>query len=127
MTSDIIEIRTNLSVEHVKDIFRSTLQSFSRKVEFGAVQSDDNPFNTPFDFEAYASLKTLVGGWIVQIYIGDEQDTRVVNLVAIGSSAFGRAFWGVKNTVSRSAGREKALLVLENLRTTDPALQTAAF
>jgi hypothetical protein len=127
MASDVIEMRTTLSVEQVKGIFSSTLQAFSRKVEFGSVQSGDNPFDAPVDFQAYASLKTLAGGWIVQIYINDEQDDRVVTLVSVGSSAFGRAVGGLKNTVSRSASREKATTVLENLRATDPTLRTASF
>jgi hypothetical protein len=110
--------------EQVKKIFSSTLQAYSGKVESGTVQPSDNPFDTTTDFQAYASLKTFTGGWIVQIYVSDEQDIRVVNLLPVGSSALGRPFGGLKNTVSRSAGREKALAVVEQLRTADPALQT---
>jgi hypothetical protein len=121
--SEVLEVRTTLTVEQVKKIFSSTLQAFSRKVEFGAVQASDNPFDAAFDFQAYASLKTVAGGWIVQIFISDEGETRAVTLVPVGSSALGRAFGGLKNTVSRSAGREKSIAVLEQLRSADPALQ----
>lgn len=125
MSSDTIEVRTTLTVEQVKKIFQSTLGAYSSRVEFGAVQSSDNPFDTPNAFQAYASLKTFAGGWIVQIYISDEPDGRSVHLVPVGSSALGRAFGGLKNTVSRSAGQEKALAVVEQLRTADPALRSA--
>jgi cold shock CspA family protein len=126
MARDVdVEARTTLTVQQIKTIFSSTLQAYSRKVEFGAVQPSDNPFDVPVDFQAYASLKTLTGGWSVQIYIVDKQDSRVVNLLPVGSSALGRAIGGLKNTYSRTAGREKALAVLEQLRTADPALQTA--
>lgn len=122
---DAVQIRTALPAEEVRNIFRSTLQAYSHKVEFGAVAPSDNPFDTPVDFQAYASLKTLAGGWIVQIYIVDRQDVREVSLLPVGSSAFGRAMGGLRNTVSRSAGRDRALAVLEQLRTADPALQTS--
>ncbi|MEV6210125.1 hypothetical protein [Kitasatospora sp. NPDC051914] len=125
MSRDIIEARTTLGVEEVKRIFNSVLQAYSAKVEFGPVQPDDNPFDTAPVFQAYASLKTFTGGWIVQIYITEDQDTRTVSLVPVGSSALGRAIGGLKNTVSRSAGRDRALAVLEQLRTADPALHTA--
>jgi hypothetical protein len=123
MPKDSLKIHTNLTVEQVKGIFSSTLQSVSRKVEFGAVQSGDNPFNTPVDFQAYASLKTLTGGWVVQIYISDEREFRVVSLLPVGSSGLGRAVGGLKNTVSRADGMEKSKAVLEKLRTADPALR----
>lgn len=124
MNRDAIEIRTSLTIEGVKDIFRSTLGSYSKKVEFGPLQTSDNPFDAPADFEAFASLFTLTGGWIVQIYISDQHDERSVHLVPLGSSALGRAWGGLKNTVSRSASREKAVAVLDALRIADPALHT---
>ncbi|KIF77192.1 hypothetical protein QR77_31660 [Streptomyces sp. 150FB] len=122
MPTDVLQFRTTLGVEHIKEIFSSTLQSYSRKVEFGPVSSGDNPFVKSVDFEAYASLKTLLGGWIVQIYINDYQDIREVALVPLGSSALGRAMWGARYTYSRSASREKAATVLGELRSADPAL-----
>ncbi|MFG3108512.1 hypothetical protein [Streptomyces tendae] len=126
MARDVgVEVHTTLTVEQIKTVFSSTLQAYSRKVEFGAVQPRDNPFDDGTDFQAYASLKTMTGGWCVQIYIADKQDFRVVHLMPVGSSALGRAVGGLKNTYSRTAGREKALAVLEQLRTADPALQTA--
>lgn len=121
--SSVTRIRTALSIEQVKAIFSSTLQPLSRKVEFGSVDDSSNPFDESVDFKAYASLKTLTGGWIVQIYILDEGDTRAVQLVAVGSSALGRAVGGLKNTVSRAAGQEKADAVVERLRAADPALR----
>jgi hypothetical protein len=124
MATDTLEIRTTLTVEQVKQIFSSTLQSFSKKVEFGAIASSDNPFDAPMDFTAYASLKTFTGGWVVQIYVADNEGVRSVALVPVGSSAIGRAVGGLKNTYSRSAGREKAGTVLDRLRAADPALTT---
>jgi hypothetical protein len=122
MPTDALEFRTTLTVDHIKEIFSSTLQSYSRKVEFGSVLSSDNPFETSADFEAYSSLKTLIGGWVVQIYISDQQEIRQVALVPLGSSALGRALKGARNTYSRSASREKAATVLGALRAADPAL-----
>ncbi|MGH3380856.1 MAG: hypothetical protein ACRDP6_39590 [Actinoallomurus sp.] len=108
----------------MKKIFNSTLQRFSRKVEFGAISPSDNPFDEPMDFEAYASLKTFTGGWVVQIYIVDSDGVRTVNLLPVGSSGIGRAVGGLKNTYSRSAGREKCVAVLDGLRAADPTLTT---
>ncbi|MFC4033884.1 hypothetical protein ACFO3J_20715 [Streptomyces polygonati] len=125
MAVSVTRIRTVLSVEQVKEIFSSTLQPFSRKVEFGSVDESSNPFEEQVDFKAFASLKTLTGGWTVQIYIVDEQDARAVQLVAVGSSPLGRAVGGLKNTVSRAAGQEKANTVVERLRAADPSLRNA--
>lgn len=123
MHKDAIEIDTALTIEQVKRIFQSTLGAYSRKVEFGPLEAGDNPFDTPADFEAFASLFTLTGGWIVQIGISGQDHGSSVLLVSVGSSALGRAWGGLKNTVSRAASREKALAVLDALRTADPALR----
>jgi hypothetical protein len=122
MATDALEIRTTLTVEQIKKIFNSTLQAFSRKVEFGPIAASDNPFAEQKDFEAYASLKTFTGGWVVQIYIDDVEGARTVSLLPVGSSALGRAVGGLKNTYSRSAGREKSQAVLDRLRAADPML-----
>lgn len=121
-TRDTVEIRTTLSLAEAKSVFSSSLQAISRKVEFGAVASSDNPFEESEDFSAFASLKTFAGGWIVQIYITDQGNTRTIKLVPVGSSALGRAVSGLKNSVSKSAGREKVEVVVEALRNADPGL-----
>ncbi|MET8172611.1 hypothetical protein [Streptomyces clavifer] len=123
MAADVLHLHTSLGIEQIKKIFSSTLQH-SRKVEFGTVQGNDNPFDENADFQAYASLKTLFGGWIVQIYITERGDVREVQLVALGSSALGRALHGLRNAYSRSDSREKASAVVEQLRVVDPGLRT---
>lgn len=114
MASEVLETRTALTVEQVKRVFSDVLSS--RKVEFGSIQPGDNPFAESADFEAYASRKTVAGGWIVQIYINDRGEARDVSLVAVGSTALGRAVGGLKNTYSLATSREMAVTVLDGLR-----------
>ncbi|MEU0846350.1 hypothetical protein ABZ387_00020 [Streptomyces flaveolus] len=123
MAEDVLHLHTTLSVEAIKEIFGSTLQ-LSRKVEFGTVRGSDNPFVGNADFHAYASLKTVLGGWLVQIYVTDRTDSREVRLVAAGSSALGRAWSGLRNAYSLSDSREKAAAVREQLRSADTGLRT---
>ncbi|MER7721171.1 hypothetical protein ABTX99_30330 [Streptomyces flaveolus] len=123
MAEDVLHLHTTLSVEAIKEIFGSTLR-LSRKVEFGTVPGSDNPFVGNADFQAYASLKTLLGGWLVQIYVTDRTDSREVRLVAAGSSALGRAWSGLRNAYSLSDSREKAAAVRERLRSADAGLRT---
>lgn len=124
MTEDVLHLQTSLGIEQIKKIFSSTLQ-YSRKVEFGSVRGTDNPFAENADFQAYASLKTFFGGWIVQIYITDLDTVREVQLVTMGSSALGRAMHGLRYTYSRSESRERASTVVDQLRAADPELLTA--
>ncbi|MEU3662687.1 hypothetical protein AB0E77_23590 [Streptomyces sp. NPDC032940] len=124
MAEDVLHLHTTLSVEAIKEIFGSTLQ-LSRKVEFGTVPGGDDPFARNADFQAYASLKTALGGWLVQIYVTDRTDGREVQLVAAGSSALGRAWKGLRNAYSLSDSREKAAAVRERLSSADPGLRVA--
>jgi hypothetical protein len=122
MAKRSIEVRTALDINTVRRLFREALEGVSRKVEFGAVSGSDNPFDDVEDFSGYGSLSTFTGGWVVQIYIFDHGDARIVHLVPVGSSALGRAFHGLKNTYSFASSQEKAAVVVEALRAADPAL-----
>lgn len=122
MAQNVVHLHTALGVEQIKKIFTSTLQ-YSRKVELGSVQGTDNPFEENADFQAYASLKTLLGGWVVQVYITDQGDFREVQLVAVGSGPLGRAFYG-RHAYSLSDGRAKVATVVGELRAADAGLRT---
>lgn len=117
-----VDFETGLELEQVKGIFSSYLASLSRKVEFGPIESSDNPFDTPSDFSAFASLSTFAGGWIVQIYIQDRGSRREVTLVALGSGAMGRAFLGMRNTVSIGRSRAIVMEILEQFKNADSSM-----
>jgi len=120
-----VEIVTELSVGQAKALFRSTVEGAARRVELGAVEPG-GPFDDEVDFAGYASVKTLTGGWIVQIYVVDEGARRRIQLVPVGSSMLGRAVGGLRNTVSRAAGQEKVELLLDAFRAADPTLAVKA-
>jgi hypothetical protein len=119
----VVEIRTVLTLEQVKHIFSSTLLQFSeKKVVFGT-----NPFREAHeaDFQGYAALKTLTGGWTVEIYITDHQDVRIVDLLPVGSTGLERAVFGLKNTYSLADSGKQAAAVINGMRAADPTLQFA--
>ncbi|MEU6835737.1 hypothetical protein ABZ941_10830 [Streptomyces rubiginosohelvolus] len=122
MATEVIQLRTTLSVEQVKKTFSTTLQT-SRKVEFGAIRASDNPFEERTDFDAFAELKTFLGGWLVQIYITDRTDVREIQLAALGSTPLGRAWRGLRYTYSLKESRQRVMSVVEQLRSADAGLQ----
>ncbi|MFJ7327138.1 hypothetical protein ACIQVN_12970 [Streptomyces cyaneofuscatus] len=122
MATEVIQLRTALSVEQVKKTFSTTLQT-SRKVEFGTVKASDNPFDERADFDASAELKTFLGGWLVQIYITDRTDAREIRLAALGSTPLARAWRGLRYTYSLKESRQKVMSVVEQLRSADAGLQ----
>ena len=119
---ELVEFDTSLDLNQIKRIFSDTVAGLHRKVEFGPIQASDNPFDDSDDFSAFASLSTLTGGWVVQIYINDDGDSRRVRLAALGSGGVGRAVGGLKNTVSISKSREIILGVLAKLRSADSGI-----
>jgi hypothetical protein len=123
MPSDVIQARSSLSVADIAGVFQNTLGG--RRVVFGKIEPGDDPFaglvHQP-TFSAVASHDKNIGSWAVQIYVYDENESRLVELHAVYHSGFNRAMSGTKNTYSKAASVKNARAVVEALQTSDPSV-----
>ncbi|GAB3283487.1 hypothetical protein GCM10027449_26580 [Sinomonas notoginsengisoli] len=65
----------------------------------------------------------FVGGYrAVQAYVHDHGAQRIIELVALGQGALGRAWGGMRNTVSLNASTQKMGAIADTLRGALPGL-----
>ncbi|MBB1160044.1 MULTISPECIES: hypothetical protein [Amycolatopsis] len=122
MPSDVIQARSSLSAGEIARVFQNALGG--RRVVFGKIDQDDDPFADVLRqpvFSAVASHDKNIGSWAVQIYVYDEDDSRLVEVHAVYHSGFSRAMSGTKNTYSKAASVKNARAVVEALRDSDPS------
>ncbi|MYW93699.1 hypothetical protein G3I59_24550 [Amycolatopsis rubida] len=111
-----------MSAGDIARVFQNALGG--RRVVFGKIDQDDDPFADVLRqpvFSAVASHDKNIGSWAVQIYVYDEDDSRLVEVHAVYHSGFSRAMGGTKNTYSKAASVKNARAVVEALRDSDPS------
>ncbi|MBM7797678.1 hypothetical protein JOE57_000599 [Microlunatus panaciterrae] len=116
MSQETVELDTALSVAAIATCFRSALEQSGSHVRFARIRTDPDGQPTTADFAGSASGRTLTGRWCVQLYIRDDGASRHVELVILGSSMLAKAWQGTKGTHSLSAGRLKAVSVIDALK-----------
>ncbi len=122
MQSESSLFESSLALADIARIFRLTLKGSG--VRFGSIKGDD-PFaalTRPSDFQAVASHAKNIGSWAVQLYIFDQGDFRILELVVVYHSAFTRAREGTRYTYSKTAGLGRAQAVIIALQEADPSL-----
>lgn len=121
-----VDMVTTLPLREVALSFRGVIEKKSRKARFDSVQQLTDPFDQ-FDvlaeFAVVAIAQEYTKAWAVQIYVYELGDRRGVTLRAVGQNAFARITIGPKYTLSKTAGRKKAAIVIEELRRLDPHLE----
>ena len=114
---DTVTLCTQRTVKEIGKILQDTFRSIkAHSVE--KISSDSGAlaeFDDRADIEIVARGSDFWGGWVVQVYVIDENNTRELTLVALGDSTLTRLNMGRKS-VSISKSIEKRDFIANTLR-----------
>ncbi len=113
MAYESVEAETSLTVDQIATVFRRVIRSGNPDATFGPIEIGDNQ---PDVYAAYAAGKNLITRWCIQLFVREDDDSRRVQVIILGSSILGKAWQGTRNTYSAALGRSRADKVIETIR-----------
>lgn len=113
MAYESLELDSRLSTDAIARTFQTAIRESNAKATIGRIEVAEGRTDA---YAAFASGKTLSSQWCVQIYIREDGATRHIQLAILGSSTLAKAWQGTRNTHSLSAGRLRAVAVIDALK-----------
>lgn len=119
MAYDTVEVDCSLTVDQIATVFRRAIKANNPDARFGPIEIAEGQ---PDVYGAYAAGKNLITRWCIQVFVREDDDSRRVQLIILGSSILGKAWQGTRNTYSAGLGRTRANQVVAALRETEADL-----
>lgn len=119
MAYESVEVETGLTVDQIATVFRRVIKSGNPDATFGPIDIADGAADV---YAAYAAGKNLITRWCIQLFIREDNDSRRVQVIILGSSMLGKAWQGTRNTYSAALGRSRAEKVVETIRSIEGEL-----
>ena len=113
MAYESVEVETGLTVDQIATLFRRAIKAGNPDATFGPIEIGAGQ---PDVYAAYASGKNLISRWCIQLFVREDDDSRRVQVIVLGSSMLGKAWQGTRNTYSAAMGRSRANDVVEAIR-----------
>lgn len=113
MAYESVEVDTALTVDQIATVFRRVIKSGNPDATFGPIEIGNGQ---PDVYAAYAAGKNLITRWCIQLFVREDDDTRRVQVIILGSSMLGKAWKGTRNSYSAALGRSRANAVVDTLR-----------
>ena len=118
MKSEESVYRSRLEIGAIKQIVRDAVGD----AEISPVQFD--VLDDPSDLAVAVRKHGFLSGYsAIQVLVDDEDDRRLISVIALGDSGAARAWGGAANTVSLSGSRKLAGSVVDMIRQHDSELQ----
>ena len=118
MKEDAISFNSKRTVKEIgqilQNVFGQLKASSIEQIDSGSGALDQ--FSDRADIQVVAQGVDFMNMWAVQVYVVDDGDTRLVELVALGDGGFTRVMAGSRNTTSISKSIKKRDAVAEALR-----------
>ncbi|HLT61879.1 MAG TPA: hypothetical protein VK020_11840 [Microlunatus sp.] len=123
MAYESVEADTWLTVDQVATVFRRAIRTMDPDARFGPV---DIAEGQPDVYAAFAAGKNLITRWCIQLFVREDDDSRRVQVIILGSSILGKVAQGTRNTYSAAVGRARAGGVIAAIREAERQLGEAS-